>query len=112
MVQVGAGQWQHVPLGDLHDDRYLPLHPQLVELIGECRTRHVHPDNHLLLPRENGEHDSCSTRTIQCERFEVGRRAGIAGSGPQSPDVVLTCLDLRGPMTGSLFGRPRPGEVP
>ena len=85
VVQVGAGHWQHVPLGDLHDDRYLPLHPQLVELIGECRTRHVHPDNHLLLPRENGEHDSSSTRTIQCERFEIRRRAGITWLRPAVP---------------------------
>ena len=76
VVRVGAGHWRHVPLGDLHDDRDLPLHPQLVELIGECRNPARPLDNRLLLPRENGEHDSCSTRTIQCERFEVGRRPG------------------------------------
>ncbi|MDP9092284.1 MAG: tyrosine-type recombinase/integrase [Actinomycetota bacterium] len=47
--------WLHVPLGKLHDDRYLPLHPHLVELIGDYRERYVHADNPLLLPRENGK---------------------------------------------------------
>jgi site-specific recombinase XerD len=54
IVQIGAGHWLHVPVGKLHDDRYLPLHPHLVELIGDYRTHHVHPTNPLLLPRENG----------------------------------------------------------
>ena len=43
-----------MPVGKLHDDRYLPLHPQLVTLIGEYRAAHVAPANPLLLPRENG----------------------------------------------------------
>ncbi len=41
IVQIGAGHWLHVPVGKLHDDRYLPLHPHLVDLIGDYRTRHV-----------------------------------------------------------------------
>ena len=73
-------------------DRYLPLHTHLVELIGEDRTPHVHPDNPLLLPRENGKHDSCSTRTIQCERFEVRRRAGITWL---RPGVSRCRIDMR-----------------
>jgi site-specific recombinase XerD len=54
VVQIGAGHWLHVPLGKLGEDRYLPLHPHLVDLIDQYRTRHVHPSNPLLLPRENG----------------------------------------------------------
>ncbi len=45
VVHIGAGHWLHVPVGKLHDDRYLPLHPHLVELIGDYRTRHVPPSN-------------------------------------------------------------------
>ena len=30
VVFIGAGHWLHVPVGKLHEDRYLPLHPQLV----------------------------------------------------------------------------------
>jgi site-specific recombinase XerD len=54
IVLIGAGHWLHVPVGKLHDDRYLPLHPHLVELISDYRTRHVHPDNPWLIPRPNG----------------------------------------------------------
>jgi len=55
IVQIGAGHWLHVPVGKLRDDRYLPLHPHLVDLIGDYRTRHVSATNSLLLPRENGK---------------------------------------------------------
>ena len=55
IVMIGAGQWLHVPVGKLHDDRYLPLHPHLVTLIGDYRSRHVSPANALLIPRENGK---------------------------------------------------------
>lgn len=55
VVQIGAGHWLHVPVGKLHDDRYIPLHPQLVTLIADYRAAHVPPDNPLLLPRENGK---------------------------------------------------------
>jgi site-specific recombinase XerD len=54
VVLIGAGHWLHVPVGKLHDDRYLPLHPHLVGLIGDYRTAHVPADHPLLLPRENG----------------------------------------------------------
>ncbi|MDQ3502056.1 MAG: tyrosine-type recombinase/integrase [Actinomycetota bacterium] len=48
------GFWLHVPVGKLHDDRYLPLHPVLVELIGDYRRQHVQPGNPMLIPYENG----------------------------------------------------------
>jgi site-specific recombinase XerD len=54
VVLIGDGRWLHVPVGKLHDDRYLPLHPHLVTLIDEYRAAHVDPVNALLLPRENG----------------------------------------------------------
>jgi site-specific recombinase XerD len=37
VVQIGAGPWLHVPVGKLRQDRYLPLHPQLVALIDDYR---------------------------------------------------------------------------
>jgi site-specific recombinase XerD len=54
VVHIGAGPWLHVPVGKLHEDRYLPLHPQLVTLIDAYRAAHVPADHPLLLPRENG----------------------------------------------------------
>ncbi len=54
-IRTGVdGFWLHVPVGKLRDDRYLPLHPTLVGLIGDYRTRHVSDPHPLLLPRENG----------------------------------------------------------
>lgn len=33
VVQIGAAYWLHVPLGKLRTDRYIPLYPQLKELL-------------------------------------------------------------------------------
>ena len=35
VVQIGSSFWLHVPVGKLHNDRYIPLHPQLKELLDE-----------------------------------------------------------------------------
>jgi site-specific recombinase XerD len=39
VVQIGAAYWLHVPLGKLLTDRYIPLHPQLKELLDEWVAR-------------------------------------------------------------------------
>ena len=39
VVQIGAAYWLHVPLGKLRTDRYIPLHPQLKELLDEWIAR-------------------------------------------------------------------------
>ena len=54
VVQIGAAPWLHVPVGKLREDRYLPLHPQVVALIDDYRAKHVPAEHPLLLPRENG----------------------------------------------------------
>lgn len=33
VVQIGSAFWLRVPVGKLHNDRYIPLHPQLKELL-------------------------------------------------------------------------------
>ncbi|WP_313624380.1 tyrosine-type recombinase/integrase [Microbacterium sp.] len=35
VVQIGAGYWLRTPVGKLHTDRYIPLHPQLKDLLDE-----------------------------------------------------------------------------
>jgi integrase len=35
VVQIGSAYWLHVPLGKMRTDRYIPLHPQLKELLDE-----------------------------------------------------------------------------
>jgi site-specific recombinase XerD len=78
VVHIGAGPWLHVPVGKLHEDRYLPLHPQLVTLIDEYRTRHVDADHPLLLPRENGR---------PLDRHTVTRMINRAGAAAGLPHI-------------------------
>jgi site-specific recombinase XerD len=75
MVLIGAGPWLHIPVGKLREDRYLPLHPQLVTLIDGYRARHVPPEHPLLLPRENGRALNRHTVTRMINR--AGAAAGL-----------------------------------
>ena len=74
-MQIGAAPWLHVPVGKLREDRYLPLHPQLVTLIDDYRTAHVPADHPLLLSRENGRGQDRYSVTRILNR--VARAAGL-----------------------------------
>jgi site-specific recombinase XerD len=78
VVLIGAGPWLHVPVGKLHEDRYLPLHPQLVTLIDAYRARHVPTGHPLLLPRENGR---------PLDRHTVTRMINRAGAAADLPHI-------------------------
>ena len=78
VVLIGAGPWLHVPVGKLGEDRYLPLHPQLVTLIDTYRTACVPPDHPLLLPRENGR---------PLDRHTVTRMINRAGAAAGLPHI-------------------------
>ncbi|MEO8830416.1 tyrosine-type recombinase/integrase [Lapillicoccus sp.] len=80
VVHIGAGPWLHVPVGKLREDRYLPLHPQLVELIDTYRTTYVSPGNPWLLPRENGRALDRHTVTRLINR--AGAAAGLSHIHP------------------------------
>ena len=81
------GLWLHVPVGKLHNDRYLPLHPALAELIGDYRTRHVPPAHPLLLPNENQQplHRAAVNRMLN-------KIAGTAGIGHVHPHKLRHTL--------------------
>ncbi|GAA1373222.1 tyrosine-type recombinase/integrase [Luteococcus sanguinis] len=87
IVLIGDTHWLHVPVGKLHEDRYLPLHPHLVELVTAYRDRYVPGDHPLLLPRENG--------TPQ-DRFSITRMvqksATAAGIGHVHPHQLRHAL--------------------
>ena len=89
VVLIGAGHWLHVPVGKLHDGRYLPLHPHLVTLIDDYHTRHVPADHPLLLPRE--------------------KRSG-AGSAHHHPDDQQSCLRRRARTHRPASTAPHPGH--
>ncbi len=43
VVRIGDHRWLHVPVGKLRNDRYVPLHPELVELISAFQTNNATP---------------------------------------------------------------------
>jgi site-specific recombinase XerD len=54
MVLIGDTHWLRIPLGKLHNDRYIPLHPHLVELIENWVANQEHNEHGLLLVTEHG----------------------------------------------------------
>ena len=78
MVLIGAVPWLHVPVGKLGEDRYLPLHPQLVTLIDTYRAACVPAGHPLLLPRENGR---------PLDRHTVTRMINRAGAAAGLPHI-------------------------
>ena len=40
VVQIGSAFWLRIPLGKLHTDRYVPLHPDLKDLLDDWITHH------------------------------------------------------------------------
>ncbi len=75
VVQIGAAPWLHVPVGKLREDRYLPLHPQLLGLIDDYRSAHVPHAHPLLLPRENGT--ALDRPTVTRMLNKAGAAAGL-----------------------------------
>lgn len=35
IMHIGEAEWLHVPVGKLHTDRYIPLHPRVKDLLGQ-----------------------------------------------------------------------------
>jgi integrase/recombinase XerD len=40
VVQIGSAFWLRIPVGKLHNDRYIPLHPQLKDMLDEWIVNH------------------------------------------------------------------------
>ncbi|MGI8876508.1 MAG: tyrosine-type recombinase/integrase, partial [Egibacteraceae bacterium] len=40
VVQIGSAFWLRIPIGKLHNDRYIPLHPQLKDLLDDWIDNH------------------------------------------------------------------------
>jgi site-specific recombinase XerD len=97
VMLIGAGHWLHVPVGKLHNDRYLPLHPHLVTLIGDYRAAHVAPDNPLLLPRESGT--ALDRHTITRMINKAGAAAGLPHIHPHQLRHTLATQAINRGMT-------------
>jgi integrase/recombinase XerD len=77
IVQIGSAYWLRIPLGKLHNDRYIPLHPQLKELLDDWVANHRPAQvrsNRLLIERN---------RPVTAHRIAkiLREQAGDAGIG-------------------------------
>ena len=89
VVQIGSGFWLHVPVGKLHTDRYIPLHPQLEgparRMVGATSPTGCGPN---LIFVEQGP-GLCRSRVWTPRSPKAARTAGI---GPVSPHQLRHTL--------------------
>jgi integrase len=78
--KVGDTWWLRIPLGKLHNDRNVPLHPLLVGLINDYRAWRGPSANGFLLERDDGK--PFDRRTVHRYVGRVARRAGLQGVHP------------------------------
>ena len=76
---IGDAHWLRIPLGKLHNDRYVPLHPYLVELLAEHRrTDGPRTPGRLLA----GEHGPLNRNVVARWVDTIACRAGIGHVNP------------------------------
>jgi site-specific recombinase XerD len=80
VTKVGDGWWLRVPVGKLHNDRYVPLHPQLVEMLAEWTASYDPNGTGRLLVRRNGR--PLNRPAVQRILDRVARSAGLGHIHP------------------------------
>jgi integrase len=79
VTMIGDAPWLRIPVGKLHNDRYVPLHPHLVELLADYRRADgPHTPGRLL----SGEHGPLNRHVVQRWLNGITRRAGIGHVNP------------------------------
>jgi integrase len=80
MVRIGDTHWLRIPVGKLHNDRYVPLHPLLVELITDWLATRGPSRSGRLVERNDGK--PYDRRTIHRYVAAVAKRAGVGHVHP------------------------------
>src|SRR5664280_238779 len=80
MVQISETFWLRVPVGKLHNDRYVPLHPILVDLISDYRLARGPSRSGHLVVRDDGQ--PFDRRTVHRYVAAVAPRAGVGHVHP------------------------------
>ena len=81
VVRIGDHHWLHVPVGKLRNDRYVPLHPELVELIAAWQTNNagrIASTGRLLTDQVSAVDRHRVTRMVR----RIAKRAGIGHVHP------------------------------
>lgn len=79
-VQIGSSYWLHVPVGKLHNDRYIPLHPQLKELLDDWMAQRPAALRSKFLFFERGRRITASR--VDHAVAKVAAAAGLDGVSP------------------------------
>ena len=89
VVQIGAGHWLRIPLGKLRNDRYVPLHPELAELLAAWTAANLEHIRHCkrLIADHRGPLD----------RYLIGRIVARAGRAASVPACTPTGCATRWP---------------
>ncbi len=80
MIRQGDTYWLRIPLGKLHNDRYVPLHPILIDLITDYRAKRGPSRSGRLVDRNDGK--PFDRRTIHRYVEAVAKRAGVGHVHP------------------------------
>jgi hypothetical protein len=81
VVRIGTGHWLRVPVGKLRNDRFVPLHPQLVELLQSwCAANidHIRTHRRLIADQRGTVNRDQLARIVK----RVARHAGIGHVHP------------------------------
>jgi site-specific recombinase XerD len=76
VTQIGDAYWLRVPVGKLRNDRYIPLHPDLVTLLAEwtaTNAEHIRKQKRLIADH----HKPIDRRTVHRIVATTAKRAGI-----------------------------------
>lgn len=88
VTKIGDAHWLRVPVGKLRNDRFIPLHPDLVRLLEQWtadNVDHIRAQGRLLADH----HAPLSRRTVHRMVAVAGKRAGI---GPVHPHQLRHTL--------------------
>jgi integrase len=93
MYRLGDTYWLRIPLGKLHNDRSVPLHPLLVGLINDYRAWRGPTSTGLLVERD--DHQPFDRRTIHRYVQAAARRADVGHVHPHQLRHTLAtqCLN-------------------
>ncbi len=79
ITRIGDSHWLRIPVGKLHNDRYVPLHPHLVAMLDDYRRAHgPHAHGRLL----SGEQGPLNRYAVQRWLTAIAKRAGIGHVHP------------------------------
>jgi hypothetical protein len=81
VVLIGAGHWLRIPLGKLRNDRYVPLHPELVQLLTAwtaANLEHIRRCKRLIADTRGPLNRYLTGRIVT----RVARAAGVPGVHP------------------------------